>query len=616
MHTPNKLFSMFLFTCLFTALLPSKASAEDSLTAVWESYGIKPSAHQLKQHQQLAKLVNRSKEQARAKHTTKKEWQKQWNAQQAQKNRAQRNKVIAKKVNPATKARAKKQAPVQLTRAQYQQRFKQLQQQKQQRQTVQNKAKHTASSKVVSFKPSKQAAQFNRLPIDIISQLRGAGITEQGMSAFVQEVNAKKPLLAYKDKASRLPASVMKLITSYAALGVLGPKYRWPLDVFARGPIRKGVLSGDLIIKGYGAPEFNKAELRKVLHGIRAKGIHSVKGRVVFDNSIFSIPNESAAAFDGKGYASYNAQPDALLFNERITEFHIRANKKGKRVKVSTSTPTHNLRIVNKMRKVRRGCRPRIAVSKRGVKTTVTFSGTFSRRCGTRSYSRVISRPAEMIYGSMRAMWKRDVGGKLTTRFAMGRAPKNVKPLFRTYSRTLAEILPSIDKDSNNVMARQLLLSIGAKRTGHGTPQSGANAISQWLSSRGLHFPELRIENGSGLSRLARISARHVGELLLDAYRSPFRNYLMQSLAIAGVDGTMKRRLRGTAVRGRGFFKTGTLKNVRSIAGYVKAANGKTYVITILHNDPKARSRTVGAHNSLIEWVYAGGRSNQRLALR
>ena len=606
MRTSNKLYGIAFTTCLFiTLLLPTSVNAENSLTAVWESYGVKPTARQLKQHQQLADLVRRSKEQARAK----------WLAKQARKNQA--SLINKRKVTKVTlqKAKNKQKAPAQLTRAQYNQRFKQLQQQNIRRQNVQNTTKQSAKHRNVSFKPSTQKSQFNRLPLEIISQLKDAGITEQGMSAFVQEVNAKQPLLAYKEKASRVPASVMKLITSYAALGILGPKYRWPLDVFAQGSIRKGVLTGDLIIKGYGAPEFNTVALRKVLRAIRTKGIHSVKGRVVFDNSAFSIPNESAAAFDGKGYASYNAQPDALLFNERVTEFKIRANKKGRRVSV-TSTPVHNLRIVNKMRKVRRGCRPRIAVSKRGVKTTVTFSGTFSRRCGTRSYTRVISRPAEMIYGTMKSLWKRDVGGKLSTQFAIGRAPKNVKPLLTTYSRTLAEILPSIDKDSNNVMARQLLLSIGAKRSGHGTPQSGANAISQWLNTRGLHFPELRIENGSGLSRLARVSARHMGELLLDAYRSPFRNYLMQSLAIAGVDGTMKRRLRGTAVRGRGFFKTGTLKNVRSIAGYIKAANGRTYVIAILHNDPKARRRTVGAHNSLIEWVYEGGRSKPQLAMR
>ena len=159
------------------------------------------------------------------------------------------------------------------------------------------------------------------------------------------------------------------------------------------------------------------------------------------------------------------------------------------------------------------------------------------------------------------------------------------------------------------MIARQLLLSIGAKYYGApGTPRKGANAVGDWLRKRGLNFPELRIENGSGLSRFARISAKHVSDLLMDAYRSPYRDLFMRSLSIAGVDGTMKRRLRSTPVSGRGFFKTGTLRDVRGVAGYVKAADGKTYVVSILHNDPRASSRGKRSHDSLIKWVFWGGR--------
>ena len=494
-------------------------------------------------------------------------------------------------------------APTQLTRAQYQWRWKQAQLQKN---------KQVAKPAYASFKKSHQKASFQKLPMDIVAKLRATGTREYGVSAFAQDVNSAKPLLAYQETTARVPASVMKIITGYAALGTLGSNYRWPLDVYTNGRIHNGTLQGDLIIKGYGSPEFKTADLRKVLQGIKQKGIRNINGRVVFDSSYFNIPNQYS--FDGKTQSKYNAQPDALLFNERINTFQISA--RGKRVKVTTTTPTHNLKIINKMRKTKRGCRPRIRVSKRAGQTRVTFTGRFSRRCGTRSYNRVISRPAEMIYGSMQAMWKRDVGGKLNTRFVMGHAPANAKPLLRTYSRTLAEILPTIIKKSNNVMARQLLLTIGAKKGGQGTPRAGANAIGQWLASRGLHFPELRIENGSGLSRTARISAAHVTDLLIDAYRSPYRNVFMKSLAVAGVDGTMKGRLKRTQVQGKGFFKTGTLRDVRSIAGYVKAANGKTYAMAILQNDPKARKRALRAHDKLIEWVYAGGRSNRRVAMR
>jgi len=465
-----------------------------------------------------------------------------------------------------------------------------------------------------AYRPQNVPAVFNNLPSDIVSKLRAKGLGTYGVSAYVRDVNSPRPLLAYQDDTARVPASVMKLITSYASLGILGPNYRWPLDVYTKGPIRNGTLQGDLYIKGYGSPEFNTEDLRKVLHGIRQKGIRNVSGRVVFDNSHFNSVSKYGGSFDSKSQVAYNAKPDALLFNQRLNSFQVRTS--GKKVRVSTVTPTHNLKIVNKMRKTRRGCRPRISVSKRGGVTNVTFRGNYSSRCGTRTYTRVISEPSNMIYGSMRSMWKREVGGRLNTQFAMGRIPANARPILRTYSRTLAQILPTIAKKSNNVMARQLLLTIGAKASSRqGTERIGAEAIGAWLASRGLHFPELRIENGSGLSRTARISARHMGDLLIDAYRSPYRNTLMQALAVAGVDGTMKRRLRGTRVSGRGYFKTGTLRDVKSIAGYVKASNGKTYVMAILHNDPKAPRRALAAHDKLIKWVFDGGR-RQQLAMR
>ncbi len=547
-------------------------------------------------------------------------WRKKWEAEQRVKQikLAQQRKTASpqQQVTQGKQVKPAKQQPTPLTREQYHARWQQAQLKKQANQQMpviaQNATQQHPTQRKIPAKNNQATAIYNALPFEVRHKLRAARINEYGMSAYVQDVNSAKPLLAHQDTTSRVPASVMKLITSYAALGTLGPNYRWPLEVYTRGAIQNGTLHGDLIIKGYGSPEFNTAELRKVLHGIRAKGIRNIQGRLVFDNSHFSIPRQSAGAFDGKAFAAYNAQPDALLYNERISSFQVSA--RGKRVHVSTSTPAYNLKIVNLMRKSRRGCRPRIGITHRGAQVIATFSGRYSSRCGTRSYNWVINRPSEMIYGAMKSLWKRDVGGTFNAQFAMGKA--SGKLLLKTYSRTLAEILPTIDKESNNVMARQLLLTIGAKRFGgQGTPRKGADAVNAFLQSRGLYFPELRIENGSGLSRHARISARHIGDLLVDAYKSPFRNVLMRSLAVAGVDGTMKRRLRRTAVRGRGFFKTGTLRDVRSIAGYVKAANGRTYALAILHNDPKARHRALAAHDKLIEWVYSGGRTRQ-VALR
>jgi D-alanyl-D-alanine carboxypeptidase/D-alanyl-D-alanine-endopeptidase (penicillin-binding protein 4) len=462
---------------------------------------------------------------------------------------------------------------------------------------------------LVGVIPSANAQQpiYNNLPHEIRSILNRSKISSYGMSVYVHAVGSPRPLLAYKENLPRSPASVMKLVTAHVALGVLGPNHRWPVDISTTGRIQAGRLTGDVYIKGYGAPDFETADLRHLLRQLRQRGIHSIKGRLVFDNSFFNTLNLNPGAFDGKPYTAYNAQPDALLYNERVTHFSI--NAKGKRVSVRAKTPAYNLKVVNKMRKVRRGCRPRISISRRGGKVTATFRGTFSARCGTRRYSRVLMNPANTLYTAINNIWRNELGGTINARFAKGKTPNHAKKMATFQSRTLAQILPRLGKDSNNVMARQLMLAIGAKRYGApGTPRKGAEAIGDFLNKRGLHFPELRIENGSGLSRNARISAKHISDLLMDAYKSPYRNIFMQSLSIAGVDGTMKRRLRSTPVKGRGFFKTGTLRNVRGVAGYVKAADGKTYMVSILHNDPKASSRARKSHDGLIKWVFWGGK--------
>ncbi len=454
---------------------------------------------------------------------------------------------------------------------------------------------------------AQQRPIYNQLPPEIQNILRRSHISPYGMSVYVQAIGSPRPLLAYNENQARTPASVMKLVTSYVALGVLGPRYRWPIDIFTTGKIQAGRLRGDVYIKGYGSPDFETVDLRRLLNKLRRRGIHSIQGRLIFDNTYFNVPRINPGAFDGKPYSSYNAQPDALLFNERISYFTVSA--RGKRVVAKALTPAHNLIVKNKMRKVRRGCRPRIGISRSGGRVIVSFRGTFSSRCGTRTYSRAVTDPANMLYTAINGIWKDELKGYMNVKFGLGRTPNHAKKLVTYNSRTLAEILPKLGKDSNNVIARQLMLSIGAKYYGApGTPRKGAEAIGDWLRKRGLNFPELRIENGSGLSRFARISAKHVSDLLMDAYRSPYRNLFMRSLSIAGVDGTMKRRLRHTPVSGRGFFKTGTLRDVRGVAGYVKAADGKTYIVSILHNDPRASSRGRKSHDNLIKWVFWGGR--------
>lgn len=469
-------------------------------------------------------------------------------------------------------AQQRKQQAARQTTQQRQQHQQRNQQQPQRVQQTYAQRRHTQapSAGVQRFQTAAARVyngqgKYKRLPDVVATKLKLRGVSEHGMSAYVRDASGRAPaLLTAKADTPRTPASTIKLVTSYAALGILGPNYRWPTELYTTGQISGGTLHGDVIIKGYGDPDFREPDFLRLLQVLRSKGVNSIKGNLVVDNSYFRIPNANPGAFDGKPKASYNAIPEAVLYNERGGCYEFR-NLAGKIQKVCPVMPKsgHQYNALN-----------------------------------------------TNLYGGFWKLWVGQLRGQMQGAFRRGNTPANARLVHTHYSKPLRNIMRRVNKKSNNVMTRQIMLSLGAKQMGApGTPQKGAQAVGRFLESRGLRFPELRIENGSGLSRVAKISARHLGEMLVDAYNSPYRNDLMQSLAVLGVDGTLRNRMKKSGLAGRGKFKTGTLRNVRGLAGYLHAADGKTYVVSILHNDPRARRKARGAHDALIKWVYQGSRN-------
>ena len=167
-------------------------------------------------------------------------------------------------------------------------------------------------------------------------------------------------------------------------------------------------------------------------------------------------------------------------------------------------------------------------------------------------------------------------------------------------------MIRSINKYSNNVMTRQLLLTMGAELdTPPGTEDKGIRVVRDWLQQSSLDFPELVLENGAGLSRDERISARHLGELLLAAYYSPYMPEFMSSLPVLAMDGTLKRRMGGSDLAGRAHLKTGSLDDVRAQAGIMLDQQGRRMVVVALHNAPRAENYAGEAvQNALLRWVY------------
>lgn len=451
---------------------------------------------------------------------------------------------------------------------------------------------------------------YAALPESVNAVLKNSGLNPNQISVFVQPLAAQPtlldpPYIAHQANIPLNPASSMKIVTSYAALGILGPAYRWKTEVYSDGKLINGVLYGDLYLKGYGDPHFTQADLWQLLHQLRQQGLKEIKGDVVVDQSYFTSQAPDPSHFDGEPLRAYNATPSAFIVNRKTSSFRFDAG--AAEVTVQVEPQLTELRVINQLKVNATPCAAwrndvRYDIGKEGQITTVIFSGSFPANCDEKYLELLVLSENDYHLFLFRKLWA-EAGGIFNGKLRVNALPASAFKLAQHESKPLAQLLPEINKWSNNLMAKQLLLSIAA--VGHSLPATEVNAvfaIQQWLASTDLAFKELIIENGAGLSRIERISAAHLGALLAHAYYSPVMPELMASLPILGVDGTMQKR-KDSMAHARAHLKTGSINQVYSVAGYMLAKSGQRFVVVFMVNDAEA-PLTRPAQDALLEWVY------------
>lgn len=438
------------------------------------------------------------------------------------------------------------------------------------------------------------------LPPEVSAALKDAGIPSRSFAAVVRGVDAGQPLLAHNAGYAMNPASTMKLVTTYAALELLGPAYTWRTEALGDGAPVAGRLEGNLYLRGSGDPRLALEQFWLLLRQLRARGVGEIGGDLVLDRSAFDLPPHDPAAFDNEPLRPYNAGPDALLVNLKSLRLTLQPDAAKNAVTVISETPSEGLRIVNRLTLANEACgdwREKLKPVVNGE--TIELSGSLAAACGEKTLN-LAPWPADVqIERLFRALW-RELGGTLRGQVRDGKTPDAAQIIAAQDSPPLGEVVREINKYSNNVMARQLFLTLAGERPA--TPEGARRRIGTWLEEKKLKLPELVLDNGSGLSRGERISAEGLSQLLLAAWHSPVMPELISSLPLAGVDGTLKKRLGDGATSGRAHLKTGYLEGVRAIAGYVLDASGKRWVVVCLINDPRARLGKP-AMDALLRWV-------------
>lgn len=459
---------------------------------------------------------------------------------------------------------------------------------------------------------AKASTASSVLPAPVAERLSISGLPAQSVSIYLREVSAQRPLLQFNEQVPRNPASVMKLLTTFGALDMLGPDYTWRTDAYVRGTLKNGRLEGDLILKGYGDPYITPEALWKFLRGLRERGLEEIIGDVILDGSFLEKPTQHRGDFDGRPHRAYNALPHSLSVNFQAALLHLYPDQEAQQVRVFSDPPLANLTIKNGLTLVNGSCRgnyfwPDLTVSQNGSNATVNLRGKYSTKCPELTFARLLMDPVSHAGGAFTAIWQ-ESGGRFAGSVRGGRLPTDAVLFHSMQSRTLAEVIRGINKYSNNLMSRLLLLTLGAERYGApGTLDKGRQALAAWLRTQGLEFRKLVVDNGSGLSRESRITAQNVGHLLLAAYNSPYMPEFIASLALAGLDGTMRRRVRNTPVTGRAHIKTGSLNGVSSMAGYIQDRERRRWVVVLIINDHKVtRLDGIKLQDALLNWVFGG----------
>ena len=470
------------------------------------------------------------------------------------------------------------------------------------------------------------APQLGALPTVVAAALKRAQVDIKDASFYAQPVDSTSALIAVNETQSLILASTTKLVTTLAALDLLGPHFRWRTSAYLTGALKDGRLNGDLVLVGGGDPLLTAEQLTQWFARMRKRGLNDIGGNMVIDRQLFRFkPNDFANMPKPSWENGHHVNPDAMVFNEGVIEVTVKSDAMG--LPTVTLSPTiDSIKIAANLVPVMRcGERKRqVSVVWDEAQTTIKVNGNWAPDCEPQRAEILALDHTQMGHAVVRAAWAA-VGGRLSGTVierepvlersqaqskAHDKSPyKSVaRRLFASHeSAPLTYTIKTMNKWSNNLIARNLFLSLA-----HDFPQRpvtvtmAQEAMRNWLIARGFQSDAIALDNGSGLSRQERGQSIAMARLLIDAWHSRVSKVFVDSLPIAGIDGTLTTRMSTSTVAGSAYMKTGSISEVRALAGYVRAASGKTYAVIGNVNEADA-ARSIPALDAFVEWVFNNG---------
>ena len=432
----------------------------------------------------------------------------------------------------------------------------------------------------ISFTADFTIAESSSYGARIAPLLPAQGKDKDKLGVVVKSLSTGETLYEHNGERLFIPASNEKIITSVAALGILQSDYRFKTEFYSGGGISNGVLHGGLYIKGFGDPTLEAAHLGFITYQLKRRGINEIKGGITVDDSFFG-PRRHAKGWKEEWKDDfYSPHISALSFNYNIIELKVYAAKSGQRPSAKIEPGGSGIEIINKA----------LTSGKKGAlrttwqdQNTLVLSGVIKPRA-TVVLKIPVKNPALMT-GNVIKNALEEAGIAVEGTVSQGQIPRWASAFYIHYSDPLSSIISEYNKNSVNIIGENLIKVLGATYKGvPGTWESGSEVVSEYLRNAGIDNG-FTVADGSGLSLNNRVSPETLTDILTYAYKNRLiAEDFIVSLPVAGVDGTLKKRFRGSELEGRVMAKTGYLKNVRALSGYVFTKKGDVLVFSILSN--------------------------------
>ncbi len=441
------------------------------------------------------------------------------------------------------------------------------------------------------------------LPTELQKLMKRFHVAKKNSGILIMRLDNNEVLASVNRTTAFNPASVIKIVTAAAAIDTHSPNYTWQTRIAIDGVVKNNTLNGNLYLIGGGDPYITAEKFEYIIRSLYRHGIKTINGNLIIDDSYYQLPFHSPEEFDGAEFRTYNVGANAMLVNFKSLEVVL--TNDGKNVIAYTVPPNDQFILNNNIkpgngqcRSWRRNLNERYYVEENSI--TLKLSGGYPFRCKKQSLRLAALKHVDYIGGYFTAIW-REMGGHFNGVYQQGKTPETATVIDSHESQTLSQVTTLMNKYSNNVIARHLFLSL-ADNAQTRSIENAREAMQQWLKKHTIDNQTV-IDNGSGLSRLTRITPKNMGRALKLVWQHPYREEIIASFPILGLDGTLKKRPSEGISKGMARFKTGSLVNSKAIAGFFRDKKNNPYLLVIFNKNSSTRNAK-SFQNAVLKWLY------------